>query len=191
MIPDHPPYLDQNPRHRVDIRDTVRVLAGELALHNKSSILDLGCNTGDWLRGFIECGYELVLGIDQASMLPHLLIRQRNFLAADLRELSRNHPCNVADLVLCMEVGEHMEERDASVLVRACIDLAAPGGVIVFSAATPGQGGHGHINEQPHSYWAAKFREQGWTWDESIRERLPEALVWWYRRNMAICRRRV
>lgn len=187
MNDDHPPYLDQNPQHKLDIAASVAVFARLFSLHATSRIVDLGCNTGDWLRGFIEAGYTNVLGIDQECMRAHLLISESHFATGDLR-----HALDVkraADLVLCMEVGEHLEERYADQLVATCIEIAGRNGKILFSAATRGQGGHGHINEQPHSYWAAKFTASGYSWDESIRAALPPQLVWWYRHNMAIVRR--
>jgi hypothetical protein len=36
---------------------------------------------------------------------------------------------------------------------------------IVFTAAPPGQGGTDHVNEQPPSYWIAKFSVRGFAYD--------------------------
>jgi hypothetical protein len=33
--------------------------------------------------------------------------------------------------------------------------------VVVFSAAQPGQGGLGHVNEQPTDYWIDLFEKEG------------------------------
>jgi hypothetical protein len=38
---------------------------------------------------------------------------------------------------------------------------------VIFSAATPGQGGSDHVNEQPHSYWIEKFSARGYSHDET------------------------
>ena len=61
------------------------------------------------------------------------------------------------DLAICFEVAEHLEEHWADRLVDTLSDCAP---IIVFSAATPGQGGSYHHNEQPHSYWLDKFKER-------------------------------
>jgi hypothetical protein len=40
---------------------------------------------------------------------------------------------------------------------------------VVFSAAIPRQGGTGHINEQPQSYWARRFARNGYRCFDAIR----------------------
>ena len=37
--------------------------------------------------------------------------------------------------------------------------------IVIFSAATPGQGGTDHVNERPHSYWIEKFSARGYSHD--------------------------
>jgi hypothetical protein len=63
------------------------------------------------------------------------------------------------DLAMSIEVIEHLPPP----LGERLIDLlcaAAPR--VLLSAATPGQGGYGHINEQPHEHWQAKLRDRGY-----------------------------
>jgi hypothetical protein len=49
-------------------------------------------------------------------------------------------------------------------LVRFCVAQAP---IVVFTAAPPGQGGTGHVNEQPQSYWIDRFRAEGMEYDET------------------------
>jgi hypothetical protein len=63
-------------------------------------------------------------------------------------------------LVICTEVAEHLPANVASQLVSHLVSLSD---VILFTAATPGQGGRHHLNEQPHSYWVALFAQLGFT----------------------------
>jgi hypothetical protein len=52
-------------------------------------------------------------------------------------------------MVTSFEVAEHIPER----LEDRYVDmLCLLGNLIVISAATPGQGGMDHVNEQPHAY---------------------------------------
>ena len=37
---------------------------------------------------------------------------------------------------------------------------------MAVTAAPPGQGGTGHVNEQPQSYWIDRFRTEGMEYDE-------------------------
>jgi hypothetical protein len=39
---------------------------------------------------------------------------------------------------------------------------------ILISAARPGQGGHGHFNEQQPEYWIEKFNALGYHYNEVI-----------------------
>jgi 2-polyprenyl-3-methyl-5-hydroxy-6-metoxy-1,4-benzoquinol methylase len=95
------------------------------------------------------------------------------------------------DLVICTEVGEHLEKEHADTLIRNVADAAKTW--IFFSAATPGQGGMAHFNEQPHEYWIEKFLTQGFVLkkDEtaSMREYLKGIAACWFTNNALILRR--
>ncbi len=97
-----------------------------------------------------------------------------------------------ADLVSCVEVLEHIPESQATDAVAAI--CARSSRYVYFSAAQPGQGGIGHINEQPESYWIGKFLGQGMSLDteatEILRKKLqPLERCWWLARNALIFRR--
>ena len=57
--------------------------------------------------------------------------------------------------------------------------------LILFSAATPGQGGEFHVNERPHDYWRAKFASRGYSTYDAIRPVVRELydIEPWYRFN--------
>ncbi|HEY7090386.1 MAG TPA: hypothetical protein VH518_19980, partial [Tepidisphaeraceae bacterium] len=38
---------------------------------------------------------------------------------------------------------------------------------VFITAAVPGQRGTDHVNEQPNSYWIAKFAERGFTYNDA------------------------
>ena len=62
-----------------------------------------------------------------------------------------------------MEVAEHLEDKYSDILVKSLVSSSS---TIVFSAATQGQGGIGHVNEQPHMWWIRKFDSFGFKLDE-------------------------
>jgi hypothetical protein len=41
-----------------------------------------------------------------------------------------------------------------------------------MTAATPGQGGTEHVNEQPNEYWIEKFRHRGFALDRETTDRI-------------------
>ena len=87
------------------------------------------------------------------------------------------------DLAVCLEVAEHLPESSASDLVRTLTTLAP---IVLFSAAIPGQGGVGHINERWPSYWKSRFEEHGFQRLDPIRPHIwkNRRVHWWYRQNI-------
>ena len=155
-----------------------------------TSIVDVGCATGLFLAAMKRLGVKSVLGID-GSWVP-LVMRERflsneEFLAHDLET-----PLNLGkkfDVVVCLEVAEHLVEPSADTLIKSLLKL---GEIIVFSAAIPGQDGDGHINCQWPEYWARKFRFNGYGTYDVLRPVLAQevSVPCWYRQNVVISMRK-
>jgi hypothetical protein len=66
--------------------------------------------------------------------------------------------------------------------------LTRHGDTILFSAAIPGQGGTHHINEQFPEYWAAVFRQKGFSVVDVLRPAIwtNNRVNWWYRQNLLL-----
>jgi len=146
------------------------------------SVLDVGCGTATWLKVFEENAVHDVMGVDGGHLDRSLLkISADRFLEKDLRQhfsLGRKF-----DLVLSLEVAEHLDERSADAHVQTLIDH---GDTILFSAAIPGQGGQNHVNEQWPEYWQDKFGRHGYHFHDAIRPQIwnnPQ-VDWWYRQNI-------
>lgn len=152
-----------------------------------SSVLDVGCGTGTWLKAFEEQGIVDYQGVDGAHLDRSLLkIPADRFLVYDL-----NHPFSLNrsfDLVLSLEVAEHLEERYADGHVETLVNH---GKAILFSAAVPGQGGQHHVNEQWPEYWQEKFGKHGFYFHDVIRPRIwnNRGVDWWYRQNIFLVTR--
>ena len=152
-----------------------------------TSILDLGCGNGTWLRAAHQAGVNEILGVDGVSIEPqHLLIAEGSF-----RCLSLHEPVDVGrrfDVALCLEVGEHLDQNRSDVILDSLVRHAD---TIVFSAACPGQVGQHHVNCQWPEWWQSRFNARGYTCDDLVRR-----LLWdvrevepWYRQNMFIARK--
>jgi SAM-dependent methyltransferase len=146
-----------------------------------NSVCDVGCGDGTWLQVFGEAGVADVVGIDGEYILRDLLrIPVANFQAMDLRQrisLPRSF-----DLAISLEVAEHLPESRASTFVEDLMRLAP---VILFSAAIPGQGGRGHVNEQWQLYWAGMFSQRGYVTCDFLRPKIwrNRKIAYWYRQN--------
>jgi hypothetical protein len=73
------------------------------------------------------------------------------------------------DLAYCFEVAEHVPPGLGNQLVGFLAGLAP---IVVFTAAPPGQGGIGHINEQPAPYWIERFEAEEKTFDPAATKAL-------------------
>jgi SAM-dependent methyltransferase len=147
-----------------------------------SSVIDVGCGIGTFLKVFKQHGVSDILGVDGTWVnKEQLYIDKKEFVEADLEKpikLDRTF-----DLVLCLEVAEHLSPGAADTIVGSLTSL---GKVIVFSAATVKQGGQNHINEQEFSYWKKKFEEKGYKIVDFFRPHFwnVERIQWWYKQNM-------
>lgn len=144
------------------------------------SVIDVGCGEGHWAVRFQDYGCS-VLGVDGAYVSSSPL--GENFIA---RDISQPFSLSVtADLVVCLEVAEHLPEKRAAGFIS---DLVKLGPTILFSAAIPRQSGAGHINCQWPSYWKSLFADHGYEMSGSIRDRFwdDDKIEPWYRQNLML-----
>ena len=168
------------------IQKTMGWLAGEFGPFESS--LDLGAGDTYYSTVLAEMGAEAVAVEVSEDVLP-FVVENVDGIIHDLRK-----PLDLEkrfDLVVCLEVAEHIPEESADVL---CDTIAKHcGGILIFTAALPGQGGHGHCNLQPFEYWQSRLEARGLTfypqattqirqaWLNILGEELP-----WLSRNITI-----
>lgn len=136
------------------------------ALTKPASWLDVGCGTGAIVKTAL---HNLVdaFGVDQ------LAEDSDRFMRVDLRlplDLKRTFA-----LVSCIEVAEHLQPEYEGVI---CDTLArhvqVSGGILVFTAAKPGQSGYNHFNCQSKEYWHDRLESRGLKYDYVRTMRLGE-----------------
>lgn len=88
-------------------------------------------------------------------------------------------------LVLCLEMAEHVKPETGDKLIAELCRVAER---VAFSAAIPGQGGDGHVNEQWPSYWGERFNRHGFFLTDPWRLALwgDERVEPWYRQNLLL-----
>lgn len=167
--------------HSGALRSAKEMVPAILEYVQPSSVVDVGCGSGAWLSAFIANGVRNVRGIDGAWVDPeNLPFPSDRFLSWNLTS-----PLEVEetfDLVLCLEVAEHLNVEHARHLIESLVQL---GPVVLFSAAIPGQGGNNHVNEQWPEYWARLFSDQSYRAVDCLRMRIWDnaKIDWWYRQN--------
>ena len=146
-----------------------------------ASIVDVGCGEGAWLDEWRRLGVGDVTGVDGDYVSrERLLIPAESFVAADL---SRGFSTpRRFDLAQSLEVAEHLPPASSESFVDSLCGLSD---VVMFSAAQPGQGGEGHVNERLPSQWAADFARRGYGAYDAIRPALAaeKRVSPWYRFN--------
>jgi hypothetical protein len=146
-----------------------------------NSVLDVGCGRGAWLREWRNAGVGIAHGVDGPYVRREsLLVPVQDFTAVDISkefDLKRRY-----DLVSSLEVAEHLPGSCSEIFVSS---LVMHGHLVLFSAATPGQGGENHVNERPLSFWQDLFRTRGYEAYDIIRPvfRTDKGVEPWYRFN--------
>ena len=153
-----------------------------MAYFNPSSVADWGCNVGVWCDAFKAHGVKNVHGFDVWARGKNSHLSKGEFTQVNFED---EIPVTKVDIAINLENAEHVSEGRADTLIDSLTESAD---VVMFSAATPGQGGDCHINEQPHSYWHSKFALRGYVVHDIIRWCVCDnpKVEWWYRNNMFV-----
>lgn len=147
-------------------------------------VLDVGCGEGWWSNALLTLGHD-VESLDQD--VPDVVAPGVDVLRCELEDdwSMKRAPY---DLVVCLEVAEHLSAEGGDRLIASLVGATHPRGIIAFSAAIPGQKGNGHVNEQWPEYWDRRFRSLGWMLSDPLRD-----LLWddsrvepWYSQNLLI-----
>ncbi|MFD2161029.1 class I SAM-dependent methyltransferase [Paradesertivirga mongoliensis] len=147
-------------------------------------IIEFGCGPGHLAKAFADQGIS-VTAIDGYADPDFADLENIEFIRMDLNDPDLHHPLfdNPYDLAVCTEVAEHLNPESSASLIKM-LTKSAP--VVIFSAAVPEQGGHGHINCQSRVFWHDLFVKDHYLLMNSLRTRLRDNsdLAIWYRLNV-------
>lgn len=147
-------------------------LVGRLARRRgASTVIDVGCGTGDKLVRYVAGHVDEVIGLDQGSGLEQAVRRFpfHRWIEVDLGSDAGWGPVvgSVADIVVCADVVEHVDDPYA--LLRRLHRLAGPRGTVVLSTPDRSRLDRGGPSGPPHN--ARHVRE----WSEDELDLLVEA----------------
>jgi SAM-dependent methyltransferase len=163
--------------------DPEKKIACLINLTKPKSVLDIGCGTGEAVKNFRSHGIE-AFGVEGSGSAIQRSSCREFIHQHDLRKPLRLG--RTFDLVWCFEVAEHIHHLYVDIFVDS---LVAHAPIIALSAAPPGQGGEGHFNEQPQSYWISKFLDRGFVLQREWTQTL-QSIEEFYSPNMMIFVRR-
>jgi len=168
--------LHHDEDHARAYREIARTIFAEF---NPQSVIDVGCGTGNLLSEIQYWDHSVdIRGIEA----PQSQARIRNagmriapefYDWVDLRSIGQLEYRRY-DLAISVEVAEHLPEESAPGYVKFLCSLSD---TVLFSAAHPGQGGTGHINEQPMRWWIRGFEANGFHYDAATTDRIQKKLI--------------
>lgn len=149
--------------------ESFRKVASILSRHlTFETVLDIGCGSGQLLAELKQNGKD-VLGCEISEAAIKRAPAGITSFQADAAKPIHINRC--FDLVVCIEVAEHINKRQSSRLVANCTNL---GRQVFFTAAPKGQSGVGHINLQSYSFWIKLFAKQGFKHQVLLSKTLQE-----------------
>lgn len=120
---------------------------------NPNRVLDLGCGPGIYTHALVDQDV-VAQGLDIDERVDGKL----HIIRGDLLNLDGEEQ---ADLVMCLEVAEHIDPQYCDDIVKSVYNTIEDNGILIWTAAQPGQGGVGHINNRKREFWLNKFKDIG------------------------------
>ncbi len=153
-------------------------------LYHPTTVVEFGCGPGHLSKELAKLGVQIT-AVDGYSK-PKF-----EDLSVEFSPLNLNDSAAIAnyfvdkhfDLAISLEVAEHLQPEASATLIEWLTKVAP---VVIFAAAVPGQGGHGHINLRPRENWHKEFTQYNFVAADRIREKLRpySNVAVWYRHNI-------
>lgn len=154
------------------------------------SVIDIGCANGLHLKALRKLGVRILYGIEgTVHWTPY--IEKNHGLRYEIVDLRKPLVIDRQfDLVLSLEVLEHLEKKYARQAVKNILSL----GKVFCISACPLGGGHFHVNPQPREYWVRVFEKQGAIYQKEESEELQNKFKnvrcsAWFKNSLKIFRK--
>jgi hypothetical protein len=157
-------------------------LAGAIADMFKENdikwIIDVGCGLGLYAQ-VIRDTWSYCDAVDGNPDTPTLTNGKGSILDISVPQQIHDY-----DGVLCLEVGEHLPKEKEQIFLNNITNIRAK--IVVLSWAIPGQGGDGHLNEQPNFYVSDEMKKRGYSIDYAATNflRMECTNCWWFKLSL-------
>lgn len=133
-----------------------------------TTVYDFGCGTGEYLQKLIESNPLIkATGFEghQTSAIFNNILRQ---------DLSKPISVEPADLVLSIEVGEHIPKQFEQTFINNLSNSAKK--YLIISWAVEGQWGLGHVNCRNNEYVINQLELKNWVFDSETTKNMRNAI---------------
>lgn len=135
---------------------------------NPTHALDIGCGNGELVYAISGHGIS-VTGIDtDPSVGGNPLLKYEDFFTLNGKYQS--------DLAICINVASDLDPQDSDRFIDNVCSCIKPGGVLIWSSKSPGQGG---INTRECTFWQDKILKQGFSKDANMQENLMSSQAYY------------
>lgn len=147
-------------------------------LYSPAYAADFGCSLGEYVRFLREKGWR-ISGFEGSPVEKVT----SGIWTLDLSQ--KQHTLPTFDLVLCLEVGEHVPpKREGNFLWNL---VRASSRKLILSWATPGQGGIGHVNCKGQEEVVRIFQKRGFSRNQEEGKILRDSAEHpWLRKNVQV-----
>ncbi len=160
--------------HRAALRNAPMLAGAVLGeFPAAKSIADVGCGSGGYAAEFLRRNRKVVACERSPRGRKYAQKQGLDCQFFDLAFPDIKVTGLPVDLAYSLEVAEHIPAALSDAFVEF---LTKASDNVVLTAAPPGQGGQGHINEQPQSYWITKFESRKFKHDVAASARIAESL---------------
>ena len=145
--------------------------------------VDIGCGNGKYTRNLIAAGIPCK-GYDGSPLTPEITDG-----LCEVMDFSIPSDIGQFDLVLCLEVGEHIPKQYEQVFIDNICRAADKH--VCLSWALEKQDGWGHINCQNNDYVISEMRKRGFTYKPVETQILRDSTglneyIWWFKNTVMI-----
>jgi hypothetical protein len=152
----------------IDIEEGIHYFSPELSkiinnyvsTNNIKTVYDLGCGNGEYLDSLVNKYPEI-----SATGFEGFQI-ERLFKNVIIKDLSKPLQLDPADLVISIEVGEHLPKEFEQTFIDNISNNAT--NHLIISWAIEGQEGLGHVNCQNNDYIINQFEIRGWNFNAEL-----------------------
>jgi 2-polyprenyl-3-methyl-5-hydroxy-6-metoxy-1,4-benzoquinol methylase len=155
--------------HKDHTRDyAIRTMDWYIDTYKPKSIIDYGCGIGAYLESGLNNNINKLKGFDIGGDYVKKYTESRVQPFIEYLDCTKPLETEKYDCSISLETGEHIETQYSEQFIKNITKSTEENGVILYSAAQPGQPGTGHINCQPKEFWVKIFNSFNFFVDEDL-----------------------